>query len=230
MIPDDRIVVAPEGLRGFDINTTVTRDMAEAFLRDGYAFVVRYVPRTTVHPFDLTAVELDTILDTGLGLMVVQHVATENWTPTAALGAQYGKTAVDAARRAGVLEGTTLWCDLEGVIPGTPAAEIIAYCNAWYEAVHARFTAGLYVGWHAGLTPEQLYHDLRFTRYWSAYNLDADAVPAVRGVQMQQHPSTPSTTPPGIDRSLFDVNVITTDKLGDRPILMIAPSHFLGEV
>lgn len=91
---------------------------------------MRYVRRDTPHPKrDLNAAEASAVLDAGLGLMVVQYVESEeSWVPTGDKGEKNGEIAGGAATQVGVPSGVTLWCDLEGVAPKTPAAEIIDYC------------------------------------------------------------------------------------------------------
>jgi hypothetical protein len=215
----------PSGTRGFDCDRTLTTDIARFMYGAGYRFAMRYVGRMVQKVRDLTDAELDVILRAGLAIGVVQHVALEGWTPDAALGTRYGKNAAIFARDCDYGAGATLWCDLEGVKPGTPARDVIGYCNRWYDAVAAAgYQPGLYVGWHAGLGARDLYYMLRFAAYWSSYNLDADAVPAVRGVQLRQHAAgAADRVPAGWKRSDIDVNLIGRDALGDSPLLMLAP-------
>lgn len=211
---------APEGARGIDANSPITADVAQALLAAGFSFVVRYVPRTLRHTYDITAAEVETILGAGLGLMLVQHVAPEGWAPSASLGRTYGETAAREAKVVGYPAGAVLWCDLEGVKLGTPAATVVAYCSAWHAAVAAAgYEPGLYVGYGAGLTADELYHALPFTRYWSAYNLDRDRYPAVRGVQMRQGVLYGAL--PGV-RFPVDLDTIQSDAMGDRPPLWMA--------
>jgi hypothetical protein len=77
----------------------------------------------------------------------------------------------------------------------------------------------LYVGYHAGLSATQLYRALRFTHYWSAYNLNADEFPAVRGVQMRQAIAGRGDTVPGVNLD-FQVDRIRADNLGGSPTLL----------
>ncbi|HEV7389093.1 MAG TPA: hypothetical protein VGN73_10815, partial [Gemmatimonadaceae bacterium] len=94
------------------------------------------------------------------------------------------------------------------------------YCNRWHSAVTgAGYVAGLYVGYHAGLSATQLYRALRFTHYWSAYNLNADQFPAVRGVQMRQAVAGRGDRVPGVTVD-FQVDTIRADKLGGQPTLL----------
>lgn len=211
---------APAGLRGFDCNTKVTPAIAAAYYGLGFRFCVRYVPRTEPgNPYDLDASEAQVIMMAGLGLMAVQHVKPENWVPTPALGSAYGAVAARRAAACGLPNGTSVWCDLEGVAVGTPAEQVIGYCNSWYDQVAAfRYKPGLYVGWHCGLTGMQLYRALKFQSYWAAYNLNAENYPLVRGVQMQQGAAKPGDRP-AQHAVEIDTDVTRTDALGGQAMV-----------
>lgn len=177
----------PRGTLGFDCNTRVSLAQARAFQSAGYRFVVRYVRRSTKHDYDISAGELVGLLNSGLAVMIVQHVAAEGWVPTTALGGAYGAIAAQEASAVGYPRKCILWCDLEGVSPGADPRDVIGFCNAWYDKVReAGFDAGLYVGYGCGLSADQLYYKLKFRRYWGAYNLNTDSVPSVRGTCMEQ--------------------------------------------
>lgn len=213
----------PVGSKGWDCNATVSPYNAMKFAAAGYRFVVRYVRREEHHDFDLTVPELVGLFKAGLGVMVVQHVAPPGWHPTGGLGRQYGETAADEAGKAGASAGCTVWCDLEEVAQGTDHRDVIAYCNNWFDAVKgAGFDPGLYVGYHCGLTPDELYRLLKFQRYWSAYNVSTYDYPAVRGVQMRQRVCAPTDRVSGVSWE-FDVNTIGRDALGGTPALMLPP-------
>lgn len=218
-----RIDTLPDGSRGLDCNRPITAEQAQAFKANGMTFAIRYVTRTQTHGYDLSAPELDTILNAGLGLMAVQHIAPEGWSPTAELGTQYGTTAAADCGLLALPDGMSLWCDLEGVAVGTDHEAVIAYCNAWYDAVAAHgYKPGLYVGWHCGLTADELYHRLKFSAYWSSYNLDGDNFPAVRGVQMRQHVAKPEDLIPGFTNQNMDTDTINADAKGGTPSLVFA--------
>jgi len=153
--------------------------------------------------------------------MLVQYVESESsWNPSGAKGSTNGGVAAAEAQKLGVPWGVTVWCDLEGVAPGTPAQRVIDYCNGWHIAVtSAGYVAGLYVGYRAGVTPTQLYKGLRFTHYWGAYNLNVDEYPATRGLQMKQLQQTAKDSVPGTTID-FQVDRISADKLGGRPTLL----------
>lgn len=225
---DGLVFTAPNATRGFDANLKLGPKTAAAFAKLGYRFAVRYVRRDPVHAHDLSAAEARTLLAAGLGVMPVQHVESESsWVPTEAKGRRFGRAGAEHALAIGLPEGVTLWCDLEGVAPGTPAEQVTAYCDAWYEAVWARgYSPGVYVGWRAGLGPKGLFA-LRFRRYWGAYNLNADEVPAVRGLQMKQRTvKDPALVPPGLQPGDFQIDTVRTDALGGRPTL-VAPVNWL---
>lgn len=216
-----KIIEAPDGLRGFDANEHLSLQTATRFRQAGYRFAIRYVPRYKPNPADLSSSEAAGILAAGLGLMIVQHVKApladgSGWIATGDMGTDYGAFAAHSALEIGYHKGAMLWCDLEGVRVGSDHRDVIAFCNNWYdEAGHAGFTPGLYVGYDAGLTGEQLYKNLRFEHYWSAYNLNRDQHPAVRGVQMKQ----------GIEQTVFGVRIdpdtIHRDAKGGLPLMMV---------
>lgn len=200
---------APLGKLGFDSNTVVTAAVASAFFADGYRFCLRYIARGPQPPTDLSTSEATAILDSGLALMPVQHVAKSPWIPTKALGTQYGTAAGDNAAAVGFPADVSVWCDLEGVNEATTAQAVIDYCNAWYDAVKAAgFLPGLYVGSGAILNDQQLHSKLKFQNYWRSQS----NVPNVdkRGYQMIQ--LFPETTVHGIG---VDIDITQTDYQGD---------------
>ena len=226
MLPG-HVFTADDGLKGFDVNGPVSAAAAASAVAAGYRFCVRYVRRQQAHSYDLSSGEAKRLLAAGLGLMVVQHVAPGEWTPTATKGTRYGKVAADEATRLGLPSGVAVWCDLESVARATPKRQVIDYCNRWHAAVAGRgFIPGLYVGYAAGLGAKDLYWSLRFTHYWGAYNLDADAEPLVRGLQMKQRVRTPADAIPGLGLA-FQTDEVRTDALGGRPTLL-APESWLG--
>lgn len=212
----------PDASRGFDANQRITPAQARDAVHKGYTFAVRYVRRAVRNDHDLIAGEIATLITAGLSVSVVQHVAPEGWIPFANLGAAYGAIAAEECRAVGLPRGVTVWCDLEGVKHNTAASEVVAFCNAWHQRVSdAGYHPGLYVGDSCGLTAQQLYRDLRFDAYWSAYNLNRDQHPAVRDVQMRQIVATLEDLIVGLTNQTMDVDVIHADALGGSPILLL---------
>lgn len=186
---------APNETHGFDADTVITSATAQQFSRDGYyKFCIRYIsllegnkpyPKS---PKPLDYDEAKNILEAGLALMPVQHVLESPWFPTAQLGKTHGKNAANNAIIVGFPPKVNVWLDLEGISDEATAQDVIDYCNAWFEQVNdTGYLPGLYVGYQAILTSEQLYYDLKFQHYWKSQS----EVPPVakRNYQMRQYPT-----------------------------------------
>lgn len=213
-------LIGTAGLRGFDCNTTVGRDDAGAFYEMGYRFAMRYVRRTHAASNDLSTEEIQDLHAAGLSVIPVQHFGpSDGWMPTDDLGHRYGATAALACHELNAPAGISVVLDLEGVSSKATSGQVIRFANLWWDAVNtAGFLPTLYVGWDCGLSPSQLYHSLKFTRYASAYNLNEDMMPVVCGVCLRQHAALPKDKPAGVPYEI-DVDVITGDKLGRFPVL-----------
>ncbi|MES2442406.1 MAG: DUF1906 domain-containing protein [Pseudomonadota bacterium] len=210
-----KVQKSPAGTLGFDCNTVLTIATAGAFKSAGFQYAIRYVPRTfVVTPStaqgNLTAGEAEDILDAGLALMVVQHVASEGWVPSQSLGQSYGQYAVANAQTIGIPPGVCLWLDLEGVASGTAASTIADYCNAWFEVVaQAGYTQGLYVGANCGLTGSQIVA-LQCKYFWQS----GSTVPTLStGYCMVQTISSSYV----LDGIAYDKDVTQADADGDTP-------------
>ena len=204
----------PPGVRGFDIDYTVTAGDAQQLVQAGYRYAIRYVPLDEVVDPDLTAAEAETILGAGLALMAVQHVMEPGWMPTAALGTRFGGRAVGYLQGIGFPTGVNVWCDLE-CVGSASEQDVIDYCKSWYSAVaQAGYVPGLYVGYQPGLTDQQLY-DLPFQHYWAAYNTNS-SVPT-RGYQLVQ---SPAGSPVG--GLSYDDDETRTDALGGQVLWLTA--------
>lgn len=169
---------------GFDCDSVISSTFAQQFYSMGYRFCLRYVSLTNETPGDLGVDEANAILSSGLALMPVQHVLDPGWSPSQALGQEFGQNAAANAQQVGFPAGVNVWCDLEGVNPATDAQDVVDYCQAWYQKVDsAGFVPGLYVGAGALLSGQQLY-DLPFQHYWRS----ASVVPPIptRGYQLLQ--------------------------------------------
>lgn len=223
---DGHVCTVPNGVRGFDCNTPVSPAIARKFLAKGFHFVYRYVSRTAKQGSqDLTTPEVHVILGAGLAVGVVQHVAKENWKPTGLMGGSYGTAAAVRAKAIGFPPGTEIVCDLEGVEPRVQSASIVDYLERWHQAVAGNgFVPKLYVGWHCGLTADELY-SLPFNGYWGAYNVDT--VPSKRGFQMKQSEYPGKAAVPGVPFQ-FDVDTAKKDKLGALPTLFASEDWLAG--
>jgi|SRR5665213_1563019 len=207
---------APAGQTGFDVNQPLSAAQAQDLQNAGYTFCIRYIPRTAkLIKNNLTNAEALNILNAGLALMAVQHVALPGWGPTAALGTAYGSYAATYAQQiVGLPQGLNIWCDLEEVAADSTAADVIAYCQAWYAAVNAAgYIPGLYAGYGTGLTAQQLYSDLSFQHYWRAYNGPAVAT---RGYQLVQK------TEVTVNGITIDPDITQNDNLGGAVLWLAA--------
>ncbi len=156
---------------------------------------------------NLTNEEALAILNAGLALMPVQHVALPGWQPNTNLGTIYGNYAATYASQVVQLPpGVNVWCDLEGVAPNTDPRDVIDYCQAWYYALHiAGYVPGIYVGYDTMLSPEQLYNNLSFQHYWRAYN---GPEVATRGFELIQQ------TEKTLNGITFDPDLTQEDEMG----------------
>ena len=191
---------------GFDCDAVLSAELARQFFLQGYKFCLRYLARAQA-ALNLSAQEAADILNAGLALMPVQHVRAPGWSPDQALGQQDGEVAAAIAGAIGFPAGLNLWCDLEEVNAAAEAQDVIAYCQAWHQAVdNGGYWPGLYVGAGALLTGRQLF-DLPFQHYWRS----SSRVPDIpnRGYQLIQF--SPSVQLNGVS---VDVDVAVTDKRG----------------
>jgi hypothetical protein len=209
------VKAATPNMQGADIDSVLSLAKATELKANGIDFVLRYAPRQLdTYLYNLTNPEMLRILQAGIALMVVQHVANDGWEPTEELGASYGKYMADFCTKTIQLpKGVNVWLDLEMVKIGTPIADTISYATAWWDAVNAAgYVPGLYVGYQPGLTAEELYKNLPFRSYWRSYNYD-DGV-STRGFCMIQHPEK---TIAGLQ---IDPDTIQADQLGGLPFLL----------
>ncbi|EHQ25990.1 DUF1906 domain-containing protein [Mucilaginibacter paludis] len=214
-----KVEPARPGAKGLDVNAVLTAANAADFKAAGYDFCIRYIPRTAhLLKGNLSNTEALHILNAGLALMAVQHVANPGWMPSAELGKAYGAyAAVYAKTIVGLPAGINVWLDLEEVSKDAASADIIAYCTAWYNEVKsAGYDPGIYTGYGTGLSSAQLYHDLPFRHYWRAYN-GPDV--ANRGFQIIQK------TQIKLNGFEVDPDYIQMDKKGDLPIWLSAVNN-----
>lgn len=213
------VQVADDGLLGFDTDGIVTSAKARDFFARGFRYCIRYVSRVAKQgPVDFSAGEALDLLDAGFALMPVQHVRDIGWAPSLELGASDGVHAAYHAFVIGFPPGVCIWCDLEGVLEGTPALQVINYCNAWYDAVIAAgYVPGLYVGADAILDGEALRFRLKFAHYWKSLSNVPEVVG--RGYQMVQ----------GEEQKVNDISIESdrtqADLLGDRVFWLAPPPN-----
>ncbi len=213
---------SPSGATGFDTDTALSASAAQAFVQNGFTFVIRYLSLgASEDEGDLSTAEAQNILNSGLALMAVQHVDYPGWTPSETLGGQYGANAAANAQEVGLPGGMNIWLDLEGVADGVSSSDVIAYCNAWFAAVAgAGYLPGLYVGADAILNSRELYYDLNVEYYWQS----GSEVPPVdvRGYCMAQTISDAYE----IDGCAYDRDVIQADSMESTPVwLIVGPSQ-----
>lgn len=147
-----------------DTDTPLTAASAAAVAAAAYgghpiAGVGRYLSLGPPARSDLTAAEVQILLNAGLAVFAFQHVRRAGWRPTEAQGALDGAAAGRHFSAVGLAERTHAICDLEGVDVATDRAAVAAYVEAWAAALGRWSDAlpGLYVGWHAGLDADSLW-------------------------------------------------------------------------
>jgi hypothetical protein len=197
-----------------DTSAKLTAPVIQQVAAGDYIGIVRYVPLPGLSAAqDIDAAELRTILDAGLGVMLVQHVRFPGWDPRNRSGKTDALAAIEQAEVAQYLSGGHIFLDLEG-IKGT-AQDTKRFAEDWAATiVDAGYCAGCYVGFGVPLNAVQLYnlHDIH--SYWS--DAGARSV-ATRGFAMKQ--MVPEVQIGGIG---FDVDAVAPDRLGDMPFWMIA--------
>ena len=213
------VTPAPPGLHGFDTNGVLGDASCRAAKARGFSFCLRYVSRgERPSASDLSEWEAGTILDAGLALMPIQHVARDGWSPSKALGTVYGRNAAAHTLSIGFPPGINVWLDLEGVKPATSHRVVIDYCNAWFAEVgSAGFSPGVYIGARAVLTSEEIFWRLQTTHFWRS----GSKVPDIphRGYQMIQKIIKGDK----IGSIEIDRNLTVTDNFG-QSVLWLSPS------
>ena len=199
-----------------DTSAKVGPSVAAAVKAKGYLGIVRYVPHVgAAGKADITASETETILGTGLGLLLVQHVRVSPWDPAKYSGHDDGMAAASRALGIDYPLAAHIFCDLEGPAAGGDCrVHAIDYANDWADAVVAAgYRAGCYVGYGLPLSPQELYLLHRMTSYWS----DAGTRQvAVRGFAMKQKPQITIAGVP------FDPDVVSLDHKGETPFWGLA--------
>jgi hypothetical protein len=205
------------GALGADSDTKIGATEALRLKAAGLRFLVRYLSLgANESGSDLDKNEVTDILGAGLALMAVQHVRLPGWTPSAAMGAEDGSHAAHNAVSAGLLAGTTVWLDLEGI--NGNATETAAYANAWNDALRAAgYDTGVYVGGGCPLDEQQLYSLLHTHRYWRSFS----QVPNVAGRGYCMIQLYPTTNIAGVN---VDLDIIQQDYKRGLPRWLVS-SH-----
>jgi len=212
-------IIQADNVVGFDTDTKLNLTLAKGFCSIDYRFAIRYLSLgSAADPNDLDKSEVDQIIESGLMLAAVQHCPNKGWIPSPYLGSEYGNNAAKHAQAAGIIPGTTVFLDLEGIMQGTSPKNVIDYCTAWYNEVKsANYVPGIYVGKDCIIGPYELYYNLPFTIYWKSMSNVPDV--DVRGYCMfQSYYQYPVL---GIN---IDIDKVEKDKLGGLPWFMIEAS------
>lgn len=212
-------IIQVDNVVGFDTDTKLNLTLAREFYSIDYRFAVRYLSLgSAAYPGDLDKNEVDQIIGSGLMLLAVQHCPDSGWIPSPYLGSEYGNNAAKHAQAAGIIPGTTVFLDLEGIMQGTSSKNVIDYCTAWYNEVkNANYVPGIYVGDDCIIGSYELYHYLPFTIYWKSMGDVPDV--DVRGYCMFQSYYKPPVL--GIN---IDIDRVMKDKLGGLPWFMAEES------
>src|ERR1700760_30601 len=116
-----------------DVNQPFSYHHAVAFKSAGYDTIIRYIPRTQALAKDnLTAQEINDLLNAGLNVSAVQHCPMPGWDPSAELGEVYGKYCAQYCKEIGLPPGMHVWVDLETPSTAATAQECVDYAKAWY--------------------------------------------------------------------------------------------------
>ena len=160
---------------GADLSVKLTSSQAKSVVNtpmpNGQAikFLFRYVSLSApLRAGDIDPGERDSILGTGIPLILVQHVEYPSWIASAANGTEHGNAAGEDAKQIQYPAGAHVFLDLEGVKNvGGPVDE---YVTCWAYAVQAYgFSPALYVGYACGITPDILAQHTEFTGFWSDF-------------------------------------------------------------
>lgn len=204
---------------GFDCSEKLTAASAKALAAMGFKFAIRYVGVSKNGPDDIDANETAIIMGEIGALWLVQHPRLPGWTPSGPRGEIDALSAVRNAQAAGYAPGATLWTDLEGINTSTPAQAVIDYANAFFDRAKVEgFPQGIYDGYSAIVTPDQLFHELYATAYWSDF---ATRALPVRGFALKQVCNT-LTLPLSSGPFDVDIDMCHADLLGGRPMWMTA--------
>jgi hypothetical protein len=192
-----------------DTDMVLTATNCAALVSFGVKGVFRYVS-------DVSILELNSILGSGLKLFFVNHSRSPGWIPSASEGTSDGQRDVKNLQGLGVPKGVHMFFDLEGVGGGSPQA-VIAHVTAWAAVISAAgYIPAIYVGAQALLTSAQLYALPVFLYWCSASNVtDITGAAAMPGCNWSVYQGRPvNTTCAGV---LVDFDSVYEDNKNRLP-------------
>lgn len=155
-----QIVPGTFPLQGADTVTPLDSSHCASLKANRIDFVMRYLG-------GLSAVELKTILASGLKLGLVTFSRAAGWIPTAELGAQDAAKDLLHLAELGIPKGARVWLDLEGSGGGQQASWDWADARS-AAIVAAGYKAGLYVGGGGMIDAQHLYSLPHIDGYWKS--------------------------------------------------------------
>ena len=146
--------------RVFKVNNQVVKsacefghgEKAQKFFSQGYRFTIRPMvlknKKDRVIGKDLLANEANaTDKNEKRELVAIQKMRINGWRPSAKLGTDHGKYAIEHAQASGFVEGRSILCELDASYLKVKPESVLAYCQAWSKTVNlAGYQAGLYDG------------------------------------------------------------------------------------
>ena len=207
-----KIVEIPVGAVGLDMLAPLSADKAAEMASTALQGTRTYPMFFERYVENLTRGELDGILATNSGVILVGESRGEGWIPSADFGAMDGERVVSKRKALDAPPGVTIVCDLEGM--GGGPVEAIAYVNAWCRVVQAEDADCGYVGAGVPLTPSQLYA-LPFRLYYRSLS-NVQPVAACDYSILQAYPTIEHC---GVE---VDVDFVQRDKKGRLPRMIVS--------
>lgn len=131
------VFAAPDGVIGFDTAETVSPSAAADFRNSGYRFCVRYVRRDKPHASALTATEARSLLNVGIGLMLVQYVESDtSWIPSGTKGTTNGRVAASEATR--IVRRLSRWTHADAALPGAAIHALLGCIQSQLRSISCR--------------------------------------------------------------------------------------------
>lgn len=199
-----RIITASPFQKGFDTVLQLSKRHCEIAKSLGFEFAVRYF-------YNLSQAEIDIILDSGLGLIFVNHANNYDYIRI-----------LNDLEKYGIPEGATIFHDIEDT--SLTSTDIIVRSNQLSSNLQInKYISGAYYGSGCVLTSEELYN-LKVTRYWNSISREMDRnnkpVVALAGDCMMQLRPGNFTLPCEIPNFTIDANIVQQDFKG-RYVTMV---------